>query len=595
MRTIIFFVLFLLFVNLTNAQQDTILARIGEKELTLREFRERFMFTPQIMGKSDSAKDSVRKAFLYSLIAEKLWAIEGEKNRFDSTEAFRETYPVVEKMIVRDAVFRREIQSLVKITDEEILKEFGKANTLITFRFIFSADSVEIYALFDSLMAGVEFDSILKNRTEAQFQAAPLQYEYGKGKKSVANILYKMGLPGQISKPFKDTDGWFIFRLEERKSRHLNKSDNYTLISQIKQSLEEEKTDSLYQVYYRKLLGGRKIEATGTLFWSLAEKLTSLFEVKKTSLAGKGEKTLRLEAADFRKFKAEFGKDTLAMNFILLDNAPVSFHEFLSSLFFEGFYTDTIGLNIIASKLNARIRTFIEQELVFRNALANGAMSFPEVQYETQMWKSFFYFQTAVIALLDSLENSETLTKDGYRNTALTLFSFVTPEPTLVEKLYSRIASGDNFQSAATALEEEFPESVEIKEMDTDQILSDDELQRIVYNLTPGSVYGPFPYKGKLMVCLLKETLSINQDSSRFNNYRSRADNFLDILNTKTAQLAEKYGINVNANLLSSEKTENLQMVVFRYFGFGGRMPAFPLSTNYIHWLKKYNGAEKLP
>ena len=66
--------------------------------------------------------------------------------------------------------------------------------------------------------------------------------------------------------------------------------------------------------------------------------------------------------------------------------------------------------------------------------------------------------------------------------------------------------------------------------------------------------------------------------------------NHLDEL---TAELAEKYNVTINNDLLNSLDLLNSQMVVYRYMGFGGRMQAFPYSSPFYKWREKWEQKKK--
>ena len=57
---------------------------------------------------------------IYSIIAEKLWALEAEELGFDSTDIMKYTFQTVTDMNLRDALYRKEILEKVVISPEII-------------------------------------------------------------------------------------------------------------------------------------------------------------------------------------------------------------------------------------------------------------------------------------------------------------------------------------------------------------------------------------------------------------------------------------------------------------------------------------------
>ena len=84
MRIILIIALFTCFNQYVFTQNNNeVLAKFGDREITVEEFRYRYEFTPQINRKHrDSGK--AKEELLFTLIAENLFALEAEKLRFDT-------------------------------------------------------------------------------------------------------------------------------------------------------------------------------------------------------------------------------------------------------------------------------------------------------------------------------------------------------------------------------------------------------------------------------------------------------------------------------------------------------------------------------
>jgi len=77
---------------------------------------------------------------------------------------------------------------------------------------------------------------------------------------------------------------------------------------------------------------------------------------------------------------------------------------------------------------------------------------------------------------------------------------------------------------------------------------------------------------------------------------RIKSEKASDSMINNTVELANKYGVTVDENLLYNVKVNNLTMVVYRYMGFGGRILAVPMSTPFIEWVEKWqHSKDSLP
>ena len=119
---------------------------------------------------------------------------------------------------------------------------------------------------------------------------------------------------------------------------------------------------------------------------------------------------------DLLSIEQEFGADTLKMKFIKLDDSPISIKQFLREFIFDGFYSANVRPNVIAAKLNSRVKTFIEQELLAREGYKRGLQNLPEVKSSISMWKDNYLAKILKNMLLDSVKVSDEEVYDFYRN-----------------------------------------------------------------------------------------------------------------------------------------------------------------------------------
>src|ERR1035437_6764196 len=126
--TIIITLVFSFLIFSQNQLGKGVLAKVGKNVISGEEFSERYEFTPQFRKQNKQMKNSLKLEFLYSLIAEKLWADESAVEGMDTTEAIRFAGEQIEKMYVRDELFSREIKDKVQISDLELIRGTARSN-----------------------------------------------------------------------------------------------------------------------------------------------------------------------------------------------------------------------------------------------------------------------------------------------------------------------------------------------------------------------------------------------------------------------------------------------------------------------------------
>ena len=215
----------LFFVSLTfliQAQSfmDNSVARVGNISISDKEFLERYEMTPGINRHRKSTVESQKIEFLFSLVAEKLWSLEALSRSMDTTEVIKFTTNAFEKMFVRDALFKKEIQEKVVITENELGVGLKRNSSKLYVRFLFSDDNEEIYNIHKLLQNGVPFDSILIESPEYEEQITPVEIVFGQMDESVEEILFNLKI-NDFTQPVLTPDGWYIFYLVNKFSSEL--------------------------------------------------------------------------------------------------------------------------------------------------------------------------------------------------------------------------------------------------------------------------------------------------------------------------------------------------------------------------------------
>ena len=105
------FIVVLLYLPPAFPQQvENTVAQIGSEKISSQEFKLRFELSPYIPSDKNIDPDSIKYDFLYSLIAEKLWAKEAEDLGLTNTDKFNFIFKPLEDMFVRDALLKLKLK-----------------------------------------------------------------------------------------------------------------------------------------------------------------------------------------------------------------------------------------------------------------------------------------------------------------------------------------------------------------------------------------------------------------------------------------------------------------------------------------------------
>ncbi len=585
-------------INIFSQKDNDTVATIGRDALTNEQFKERYLLTPQLQTLPE---DSTKKNFFYSLIAEKLWALEANRIGLDTSLIIKESFKPIEKMYIRHALFKEEIEKKVKLTELDLIRGLQKARVNLLVNFLFSNDSSEIFYLYNQLQNGISFDSLLLSRSEYELQKEPIKVEFGKAKPFLEDLVYPLE-ENNFSKPGRSDEGWFIFFLRKRIPSPLSKEENQTIISKTKSILEDRKRQEFYTDFYKRFFVDKQVETNGTLFWSFADKINQIFYEKKEIKKNNEEGNIYLDYNDYQNIKSQFG-DSLNLPFVYLDDDSIKFNDFLISFFFEGFYIDKVDTKIINAKLNSRVKYFIEQELLTREGIKRGFQNNEDVKNSIQMWKDYLLANAYKFYLKDSIYVSdneaykyflETQNNSNKKN-LINIIEIVTDNLSTIETVLNRLNEGFDFKELAKIYSNKYVNDflqIESGLIDPNEL---GEIGRIAMTMNIDDVYGPIKTNNDYVIFKLIDKKEMENFYTSFEESKDKIINELkfkkynELIIDKTVEFAKKYNVNININLILNDKEiENLRMVVFRMMGFGGRIPAVPYTNTFIEWFEKY-------
>jgi hypothetical protein len=175
-RIILFFLVSTI-VSAQNTDSKKVLAKIGDKEITAKEFKLRYELTPQISRSSQTDTIKKKEDFLHSLIAEKLWALEAETQNLDTSDLMQLTFPALEKMHIRDALYKKEINEKASSSPDEFTKLLTRANYNLLARIVSFEIKDEAVIAYNKLSLNSNYDSLFQNASSDLKTALEIKFD----------------------------------------------------------------------------------------------------------------------------------------------------------------------------------------------------------------------------------------------------------------------------------------------------------------------------------------------------------------------------------------------------------------------------------
>lgn len=611
MLKIIGWILFSAVLLFGQYDDNRVLVKVGDVKITVGEFKKRFELSPQTGRHIKGGLQGQKEELLKTLIAEKLWSKEAEARGFDTTAIMTKTFKNLEKMYVRDALYRSEILDNVKVRPELLREAYFRSRFILHLNYLYSENQNEIFTIFYKLNNGASFDSLLAARPEGALQKETYAVEFGQMDKKVEDELYRIK-PGHFTEPFQAPEGWYIFKLvtiEEKKVENARQLE--VMRKNAEKVVHNTIEDSIYNDYFNSFFTDRKITTNGQLFWSFADRVTKIIQTnQKKDNVTQGEK-IHLYDEDLLRIEREFPKDSLYMPFVIFNRQPITFQEFFRAFAFEGFYAVSTDPDTISSQLNSRVKRFIEQELLAREAAGKNLENHPEVKDDLEMWRDYYLSTLLRTDFKDSIEVTDAELKEMYERendispVKVNIIEILVDDLETVEKIFGEIEEGKDFRELAVKYTKREWTKKQNGEFGLFAVNTNGEIGRIASNMEIGEIYGPLEVKQGFSIFKLIDKTEEQKNVSSPESFEEskpelvkklKNEKYLKAMVNKTLQFADKYDVQINEELLKQIDVANFNMFVYKYFGFGGRSVAVPVMVPFTEWFEPWkSGIKVLP
>ncbi len=401
--------LFILWSTISIAQEQNI-AKIGNINISSKEFKQRFEFTPKVKSDFDSTKTN----FLYSLVAEKLWALEAESLSMDTIPYVYNSVKNIERKLVKDKLYKIEVESKVIISEKEIAENLFKVDEKRTMNFLFSKNQNEIEDLYNKLYLGASFDSILVSRVEYSEQVKGVPVVFGQMDENVENEIFALRL-NQFTKPIHVEIGWVIYNLQ---SIEFNQGENGLDAKAKRKKVEDilfaRRAKIFYSEFFNKYILGTIIHSDKELINQLVDEVYKLLNKNGEKFYNKNNNKYEIDEYQIKIIKNNFTEESLSSNFIKFEISPINLEKYLISLELNGFSCDNLSRDIIYNTVNNNVKSYIFEEILFREGYSRGLQKSVEIQNELKTWRESFLASYFRYSFLDSVETSDSEAKDFY-------------------------------------------------------------------------------------------------------------------------------------------------------------------------------------
>ena len=387
--------------------QDT-LAVVGANVITARDLIERIEFMPWQDKEKSKRYDSSKVKALQSLVAERLLSLEGNQvASIAGDELLKLKTAAMEKMFVRDELYRREIKATITLSNAEIaegLKRFAWELHLI-------AVGVRNRETGDSLCRRMKRNegllAALRELPDHGITAFDtVKVNHGGLDTAFERQAYLLGKSNIYSPPFFSAAyGWVVAILLERTANPVYDKMNWgDRRYRVEETIRRQKEIERAKAYYASALFQQKARADSTVFADLARELRKL--VLQESSAHKQNGLFAIRSDDVDQLLSVF-RSRLRQPFVEMEHHPLLLGEAIEALRSSGIGFTSLELNPLRIRLNAGIRMVIEQEFMAREGYRRQLQQSKSVRHDLDVWARYWASRYYMWDLNDTVRVSE--------------------------------------------------------------------------------------------------------------------------------------------------------------------------------------------
>ncbi|MBI2429835.1 MAG: peptidylprolyl isomerase [Ignavibacteriales bacterium] len=383
----------LLFVFSATAQtpDDIPLVDVGPIRITLREFVSRYELVPGINRRA-SDLEANKSEFLLSLIAEKLLVIRARQKGLDDGTAVTNALKEVERSLVRDELYRREVRQKVEIPDAEMRVTMQRSLNDLKIYFLFAKTKSGADFLYSEMRRGKPLESFsFVNDTSGEFAGPDSAIaRWGDVDERMEQVIYNLQL-NQTSEPLQLDDGWYIVKLMGKTMTFLaGEKEKKAARERVEQVLRKRKELIRMSVVMDTELKNTKTEINARLFRSVVGHLWTVAQQRNPGAVDSIPFFVDYDAVE--RVRAQM-KDSMALTVVTFPHSRWNLEQALTKIRETNLATTQFSAHAIRLDVQQRLKDLIDQEYMAELGYKKNLHQSAAVQKDLNVWRDAYMSQ----------------------------------------------------------------------------------------------------------------------------------------------------------------------------------------------------------
>jgi hypothetical protein len=576
------------------------LATVGTSVITAKDFLERFELMPW-PGKDRAAEhDSAKVRALRSLVAERLLAQEAAALGVGQDSTTRRQVDALERLMVRDALYRREVLGRIQVTDRELSEGMKRYPREVRVLFLHSPSEDAARSMRSIVRKPGVVDSLLQTLSpELLFRVDSMNITFGIVDRVLEDTVYALSDKRRLSGVFRsDTFGWGVVAwLDSWPYADAQKKSAPDRIHKVDTIVRARKQADRAGKFMGSILSPQRAEADSNVFERFASALHTV--MMEDTAARATRNGYRFGNDDLDRTEQILGADVHA-DLVRLASGSFTVRAVIDALKSREFQFPSLEPMVFRYRLNAMIKDAVGGDLMSSEGYRQHMQNSTAVRHDVSVWADYWTSASMRRTLMDSVTVQDEEVVDYFIAHASALGH--------IYEVNIREVLSDSLRTALTVLERTLggtPLSAQVAQTTRRawaprggvsgffRVDSMPQLGVTALITDTGRVAGPlhlaegysvFEVLGKRGHADSTSKVPPADSLMIYGRRMLRAERQLQTLNNAVSDLARKAGTRVYEDRLKSLPVNQANMVTRRYIGFGGVITAVPSISPLWQW-----------
>ncbi|MGE5313358.1 MAG: hypothetical protein ACM3Q4_01540 [Acidobacteriota bacterium] len=387
---------------------DAPLAKVGRQTITNAEFLSRYELSPGLQRHIAVKTDEKKAEVLFTLIAEKLLAQKAREEGLDRDTSLIDAVRGVERLFVRDELYRREVRAKVSIAPKEIEQAMRYAQQDLKVYFLYARTQKTADSLYALIQAGTPLESVScgSGRQECEGPDSAIT-RWGDADERMENAVYRLAL-NETARPVRLDDGFYIPKLMGKTLTFVaGEKEKKALRERVEQTLRKRKEQARMFQFIESVLKDAKAEVKAKTSKAVIMNMFSAYEAltpedQRRTDSAKFVLTPAIVHTILSKQTAEAGQV-----YVTFPHTAWTLETTLEKMRIAGLAVERPTLTRLREAYEERLHDLIDQEQLTRIGYERGLQHTDNVQKQLGPWRDWYLAQTYKNTIEDTIRISQ--------------------------------------------------------------------------------------------------------------------------------------------------------------------------------------------